>query len=273
MRSLPHCVIVSKIQDESLRGSMKQLADAIHAIGRQDFGARMMSALAEIAGADMCSAFGFEVAGPFLLIAESTDAAWSPYAQIASLRYASRFWRHDIDTVYALGRASREVMVTRRSARSIRDLEYRSECYVNGNVGERLSIVRTTRRGAVINAYKLTSNGRFSSIEAEAMESNAPVLMAVLERHRDLAADQTPGWDNHTLIVQSLYQLEGVNLSQREAQVLACILMGCTVLAIAQRLALSPTSVATYRQRGYAKLSIRTRMQLRCVLDHTFKKG
>lgn len=250
------------------------LAGAIERIGHADFGAALMACLAETVAADMCSAFSVAGGVASVLVAESTSAERSAFARIASLRYARRYWNRDVQTLSNLGRAHRNVLIARRPETSIRDLDYRLECYGEGAVGERVSICRTGDGGLILNAYRLTESGPFPLTDLERLQPVAPVLMAALGRHAGLgAATLSVGFPDPAVLADRLRLLGDPPLSLREAQVLAALATGWTEAAVAERLGLGAASVATYRKRGYAKLDLNSRAELRRRADTLLEGG
>lgn len=240
--------------------SLAQLSDLARSIGRRDFGPALMAALDAVLGADMCSAFAV-TDRPELILAESRDPAHSAFASIASLRYARRYWNRDTPMLANLGRAHRNVLVTRRAERSIRDYDYRVECYGEGDVSERLSIVSSGQSPALIlNAYRVGERAGFGAAELDRIEGMAPLLMAMLARHAELTR-AAPHADEGAL-AQGLRRAVP-DLSLREAQVLAAIAGGATEQEAADRLGIGAASIATYRKRGYAKAGLSGRRALR----------
>ncbi len=238
--------------------------EIVGAIGTGRFGQALMTVLADRTGADMCSAFALATGAPEILVAESVQPDRSPFAWIASLRYAKRHWRNDRPTLYNLGRAHRTALLARRSAKAIDDIDYRRECYTAGDVGERLSVCRAGDTAFILNAYRGADGARFSPEAASWIEAHGPLLIASLARHAALTANATPSPDPAAL-ARHLNRREP-GLSPREAQVLARTALGETREATARALALSVTTVATYRQRAYSKLGVRDREGLRALV-------
>lgn len=240
------------------------LAHVIERIGESDFGPALMACFAETISADMCSAFSLADGQAVVLVAESASAERSVFARIASLRYARRYWNRDTDTLYNLGRAHRNVLIAHRSEKSIRDLDYRLECYGEGAVGERISICRTSRSGLILNAYRLQETGSFPPAGLDRLEPIAPALVAAVDRHaRFLREAGSPGFPDPMDLAERLRGIADPPLSMREAQVLAALASGWTEADTAERLGLGEASVATYRKRGYAKLGVASRGELR----------
>lgn len=237
-----------------------KLAQLVLAIATPAFGPALMDVLGEVLDADMCSAFGLTDA-PALIVAESRNPQHSIFAHVASLRYADFYWKRDTATQANLGRAHRSVLVARRTSRSIRDLEYRLECYGAGNVSDRLSIMFSGATVSyTINAYRLRDRTPFSGAEIDQICDSAPVLISALTRHHTLSTERDfPGWPGFAGRLRSL----APELSMREAQILTELIAGSGEAELAAALNLQPSTVATYRKRGYAKLGISRRRQLR----------
>lgn len=240
------------------------LADLIARLGESDFADRLMLALNALCGADMCSGFAITAGRPRALFAASIDPRRSAFARIATLRYVQKYWKRDTATAYTLGRAHRSVKTIRRPSSVIRDIDYRHECYAEGEVIERLSICRAGPVPTVVNAYRDRASGPFSPAEIERFEAAAPVLMASLEKHQQLVAAAHAISPNH-INAQAKQRaiMDDAGLSEREAQVLAAILSGMDQNAIAQAIGIKTSTVVTYRRRAYAKLGVRTRTELR----------
>lgn len=242
---------------------MDDLATLVAELGGEAFGAALMRLLRRHCGADMCSVFVLADGPPAVLVAESHDPSASPFARIASLRYAQRYWRRDTAALSTLGRAHRQVQLLQRTARVIRDLDYQHECYTEGQVTERLSLYRHGDPAIIANAYRLRESGAFEPAHVEAFAGMATLLHAALERHARLA-DRASALPRPDSLARDLEQNAG--LSHREAQAAACTLAGMAQGEIAARLGVAPSSVVTYRKRAYAKLGVTNRAQLRARL-------
>lgn len=234
------------------------LADLIGAIGSERFDDAVMGAFHALAAADMCSGFALVDGAPRILFAVSLDPDRSAFARIASLRYAETYWRRDTTALSTLGRAHRNVQTIRRPSAVIRDLDYRHECYAEGAVVERISICRTSGVPIIANAYRDRASGPFAQAQIERLEACAPLIAAAIERHLALPAGAADP------VAASLAAETG--LSARERQVLTLIAEGAGLEEVSTRLRLAPSSVVTYRRRGYAKLAVRNKAQLRARL-------
>jgi DNA-binding CsgD family transcriptional regulator len=106
--------------------------------------------------------------------------------------------------------------------------------------------------------------GHFSSNEIAVLEETANLIIAVCAKHASIHWDRPRG----VKIFQSVEVIEATlraakwGISVRELQVSARILFGISALGIGIDLGLGEDTVATYRKRLYARLSIGSRHEL-----------
>ncbi len=252
-------------------GRNQILANLIARVGDASFADQLMSAFHDLCAADMCSGFAILGDTALVLFAVSMDPKRSAFARIATLRYAQKYWKRDTTTSSTLGRAHHSVKTIRRPSSVIRDLDYRHECYAEGEVVERISICKAGAFQIIANVYRQRSSGPFAQEQIECLEAASPIVIAAIEKHLQLTrlsrdAIPVPGLD---VIVTRLRGIEKAGLSLREAQVLAHIFMGNDQNTIAREIGLQTSTVVTYRRRGYAKFGVRNKSELRSrVADH-----
>lgn len=241
------------------------LADVVSCLGDGGFAAQVMQAFHSLCAADMCSGFAIVDGTPHALFAESIDPERSAFARIATLRYVQKYWKRDTATASTLGRAHRNVKTIRRPSNVIHDIDYRHECYAEGEIVERISICKAGALPIIANAYRDRTSGPFSQAQIERFEAAAPVLIAAISKHLQLS-QPSPG---PTLsadpdgLARQLHATADAGLSLREAQVLAFILSGMDQNAIARKIGVQSSTVVTFRRRGYAKLGVRNKNELR----------
>jgi len=128
--------------------------------------------------------------------------------------------------------------------------------YASVGLAERLSLLVPLDDGwAFMNAYRAPQAAGTLSAAGNALASHGSVLAAALRRH--LALTTRPP-------EPAAFAL----LSERERQVVQAILAGDSAKVAARQLNLSPTSIATYRQRAFEKLGIRRQVQLFQLMQH-----
>lgn len=244
------------------------LSNLVAGIGDANFADRLMLAFNALCAADMCSGFAIEGNRPNALFAVSMDPKRSAFAHIATLRYVQKYWKRDTIASSTLGRAHRSVQTIRRPSSVIRDLDYRHECYAEGEVVERISIYKAGTVPIIANAYRLRASGAFSQDQIERLEALSPIVVATIDKHRQLVATsrQPAPLPDPDSIAMRLRGLDKAALSEREVQVLAYILAGTDQGTIAREIGVEVSTVVTYRRRGYAKFGVRNKSELRAIV-------
>ena len=135
---------------------------------------------------------------------------------------------------------------------------YRRVFFEEPALGDKLSVIGSMN-GAVyyLNLYRHERSGRFREEERGLITRIAPLLLAAIACHDDVAARNAtppePSLDNEASSGgKGRLQL----LSAREKDVCLLILSGMTEKAIARQLGVSPHTVRTYRRRAYDKLGV-----------------
>ena len=164
-------------------GSSRALADLVARIGDAAFADQLMLVLHHLCAADMCSGFVISGGKARAMFAVSIDPKRSAFARIATLRYARKYWKRDTAAAATLGRAHRSAQTTRRPSSVIRDLDYRVECYAEGDVIERISVCKAGDIQIIANAYRQRASGPFSQQHIERFEAASPIVIAAIDKH------------------------------------------------------------------------------------------
>jgi DNA-binding CsgD family transcriptional regulator len=222
----------------------------IERIGDVGFMPAMLGLCHELAGASDLSVFTLKGRVPNLVGAVSLlgDAA-----RRAGYSYLSEhFYRLD-DNLCIARSAARELCVSHVLAGQLADRHYRGACYDSAGLNERMSLlIPSADQWIIVNAYRPHHCAMSSGAALDALCTHAPALAAAARRHLALSA-ATPAPDGHEALAA---------LSPRERQVVDTILAGRTAKEAGRLLGLSPTSVATYRQRAFEKLGVRRQLEL-----------
>ncbi|RYY91862.1 MAG: response regulator transcription factor [Comamonadaceae bacterium] len=118
-------------------------------------------------------------------------------------------------------------------------------------LAERLSLVVALDGGwGVLNAYRPAQCDVPLDDAMQALGGQAELVASAMRRHLTLATPAVAASDPFNV------------LSARERQVIDAILEGLSAKECARELGLSPTSIATYRQRAFEKLGIHRQVQL-----------
>lgn len=123
--------------------------------------------------------------------------------------------------------------------------------YESIGLDERVSLVVALDDGwGVLNAYRPSRCDVPLESALHALGGQAQLVASAMRRHLVLAAPAPIANDPFAV------------LSARERQVIDGILRGLSAKECARELGLSPTSIATYRQRAFEKLGIQRQVQL-----------
>ena len=106
----------------------------------------------------------------------------------------------------------------------------------------------------------------YSDDEIRRLSAVMPLVLSLVRRHAALGGSreegQRPGAAQREETIRRLLLTQSHDLTQREAEVCAAIVMGYRAETIAERLGISPNTVATHRKRAYAKLRISSQTEL-----------
>jgi DNA-binding CsgD family transcriptional regulator len=163
----------------------------------------------------------------------------------------------------------KQLYVQRQRVEDIANAGYRSSCYEEPGIIDRLSLFQHVgpETWIAVNVYRDSSQGYFDSSECARLVTVAPILTASADKHRQLVAkaEEFPTQvrnaaaaltrQRHLTAVQSI-------LSNREYEVCSRILRGFSAKEIAQQLGVAPSTVAEHRKNAYTKLAIRGYKQL-----------
>ena len=147
----------------------------------------------------------------------------------------------------------------RMHADEVPNADHREAIYRRHRVVERLSVASRGDDGALfaINLYRHAHQGPFSGGEVDGVAAQAPLLLALVRRHLELAAPPAPpAAPRERLLVHC------PALTARELDVCERLLRGWTHEGIAADLGLSLATVKTYRARAFARLGLHFRSEL-----------
>ena len=245
-------------------------ADVILALGQDRFGPLLLDMLAEQTGADLLSAFAVSPFGPpRLLLATGRLVPEKTFPWTASMRYAEEFWRHDPMFTQIVQAVPARYGIVRQSGRSIPHRSYRAACYERPGVLERMSIhgqPGDTR--LMVNLYRLDRNGPFTQASADRLGQVAATVLALVAKNAVMDEQRVlPALHPKLETVSAALKARAPQLSAREAEVCAALLVGLSLKEIARCIGLEASSIVTYRKRAYGKLAISTRRDLGRIYD------
>lgn len=179
--------------------------------------------------------------------------------------YLSGPYRSDRTLLRQLPHAPQTRQISHITAQEVPD-EHRARVYEAHGVAERVSIVEPQGEGSLfaINFYRHKHQKPFADAQIDALGQLAPALLALAHKHLDI---RLPGLgeesraDQLKRLTDRLQQIN-TTLTRREAEVCAGILQGMSFDGIACQMALSVSTVKTYRNRAFDRLGIHFRNEL-----------
>lgn len=148
-------------------------------------------------------------------------------------------------------------------------------------IGEEATyVMRRPERVVSISLFKRREADTYSCAQRNELGQMIGLMLKSTERHAELLSDraavpadrdaasgtQDHGWmQNRTekfARLRSALLMDASQLTLREAEICALIVLGHTVLAISLILGISTNTVATHRKRAYAKLNISSQTEL-----------
>lgn len=240
------------------------IAGVVAAIGQPEFPASLAGACTALYDADQVTVFALEDGAARCILAHRPSDP-RLVAQACSAYSRSFVGR---DPLLSRHRGGDQGFATQALVSSeIGDRVYRSRLFHDvGLEGKVAAIAPSHRRTLYINLYYAARPRPRIADTLLALGDSGRILAACLHRHEDLAGG---GFGTGALRsrVEAFLGERFTALSPRERAVCALIVCGRSVEAIAIELEVSPSTVVTFRRRGYAKLGVASRGELfaRCA--------
>jgi len=254
-----------------LRFSKYELPGLISQIGSKHFISSVMGAISRsITQIDVCSLFHYDTASKPSNFGTASRVS-NEITRLTAERYASGLGLHDpmrleINNVLSTDK----VGVFHLFRERINHAPYRELCFNLTGTLERLSILcRDDRSYYAMSFYRTHQSGLFYKNEVNALSSLSEILSSLILKHVDVS-NLSPVIFQKTITDDVLRKLHDRtnNLSDREAEVCALIMLGHSSESISLKLDLSINTILTYRKRAYSKLNINSQNELfRICLD------
>lgn len=242
------------------------LSDIIDAIGRQDFGQRVIQQINAVLPVGSWSAYRIGAASrPRLYHSASlnrpdtTRDCWRAYLSGPHLS--------DRTLCVDASRDGDVPEICRISADEIPSTQHKERIYRRFGMVERLSVVEPAADGSLlaINLYRHAGQSSFSDRELAGFEYLAHGLIASVKRtilFETARHETATGVQPAVARLREILQRNRPDLSARELDVCARLLRGMSHDGIAADLGLGMPTVKTYRNRAFARLGIHFRSEL-----------
>jgi DNA-binding CsgD family transcriptional regulator len=245
--------------------SSLDLCGVIGAMGAATFEDAMFAMARDGVRCTHLTAFSFSPhRAPKVMVAANSGNA--PMARSLAAKYIQDYWKHDpanqmLESEPRLGSGS----TVRLQSHEIENAAYRRDCYRSVDLIDRFSIMKALGNDVVrLNFYREASQGRFGRIELDALSTAAHLLIQIVAKHDSLRP--AIGFEDQYDQYCTRLNLSAPQLSGRETQVCAEIVLGMSSESIASKYDLSVNTILSHRRRAYAKLRISSQSELSHML-------
>ena len=114
----------------------------------------------------------------------------------------------------------------------------------------------------ILSLYRSENSGGFSKPDRDRIQSTADEMLSLLAKHSELATGLGDCRRHPPIPQMKKFLMNASDLSEREAETCAMVVIGRSAKEIACDTGLSVASVATYRKRAYQKLGVTGRLGL-----------
>lgn len=254
----------------------ERLGDLISVIGSREFGPSFYALFRAILDVEDCTVFSFTASEqPQSLIVESSCEEELSVARQLAKDYVEGGFLQDPNV--KLSQLPKGIEIYVMDASTIEDATYKKHFYDMPRLSHELVVLGNVN-GTLYYAsfYRKRHRQGFGPQELGAVTSLAGFMIKALHRHSELV--RSAGKDEFRFVqptdipsqlrAKTLEHLKEVliagphKLSNREAEICACIVLGYSTEAIALNCAISFNTVATHRKRAYAKLGISSQNEL-----------
>lgn len=234
---------------------------AVLAIGRPEFPTVLIETLRRQADVGHCMVFSLtrEGAASCLL-----DAGNIPIGNDLGAAYAGQFHASDPnrDALFE-GKARAAPILLPAFAPRMYSARYRKIFFQDSGIVDKFATAIWVEGTCFyVNFYRIASQGRFSPVQLERLQTIAPTIGASVARHFQ---ETTPRSDQD---IAALFATRAPlsELTAREQEVCRGILAGLSSEAISQQLGISLHSTLTYRKRAYDRLGISSQNELFAIV-------
>jgi len=247
------------------------LGEAVSFIGNADFGRCFYQAADGILNIDHCTVFIYRDESPHMVVAEAQNDRVSKKVCSLAQRYVDSGFRHDPIWKIRPHNGIYGCSVFLFSPAQLHNDHYRQEFYVDPNVQNELALTASFGNERIYAAF-YRENGRegFGQDAVDRLKCYGRPLLQILKKHAQMAlilqldsAAEKPACRQQLMErVRASILADNKQITPREAEICAYIVLGYTVLGISLNLGISVNTVATHRKRAYAKLRISSQNEL-----------
>jgi DNA-binding CsgD family transcriptional regulator len=250
---------------------MIDLGGLIGSIGRHSFDSRIFQTFQQLTHAEEVVVHRYRKDRGVDVIAAYSAAGVRSLDHVLRV-YVGAYFRRDPLAERLLPSEVGTIEVQVVHAPEVVDADYRRKFFTRRGIASKVSIVsRCPDHVTTVSVYNREEPPNVLEHRVAFMKECSSTVDAIVKRHADLIRPDR--FETLESVVSALTILNGHCLSEREANVCARILLGCTTEGIALSLGISNSTVTEYRRRAYRKLQIATQNELfACLLMHRSDK-
>jgi DNA-binding CsgD family transcriptional regulator len=226
----------------------------VGAIGRPDFGGRVLQSLQSSLRPDLVSMILHRGEKPVLL-GHGTLAR--PFDEQRAIRsYMSGYFREDPATeIIASDPPVFDTLAFYMTRAEVPTISYRRQCYEEAHIADRFTVIGKTgaNEAVSINLYRDERSGPMDQHSIDVALSLAPMLGAAVVRHCELAVARDCR-DPQRILLHLVDRFSTITM--REAQCAADAIAGRTAEETAGKYGIKASSVVTHRKRAYERLDV-----------------
>lgn len=241
----------------------KAVANLILSLGNSGFSDILLKTLEPICRPDHLSLLHFHPEGEITYIC-SANTPDHPISPAQQQLYLSTYSQYDPNkSLVSSIKDEEEVLVKRLKPDEIGNGGYRQLWYREIGIMDRVSIISAADKGAYcLNLFRIEQE--FSDDELDDITHLRDLLSGLMIKHSRLAGSLSNFMTREVQINHLVERLKLINaqLTPRETEVSARILLGMSSEGIALDLGIKRESVHTYRKRAYARMNISSQNEL-----------
>ncbi|MFE3838782.1 helix-turn-helix transcriptional regulator [Pseudogemmobacter sonorensis] len=258
------------IENDVPSGDQAGIADGIVSLISDVGTARFEDSLAAVSGSllqcHQITAFSFsadKVPCRLGLFAQERDNE----VKRAAKRYETIHWKQDPSNFFLRDReASAKSFAVLLSRQDIKDESFLDDCYVEPDVGHRLSLISEFNGHPVkLSFHRRECLGHFDQLAIKSALNHARSLISLVLKHVDITS-RFQSHESEREIFEKVLETRYPELTNRERAVCGLIAIGMSSEAIALTLGISINTVLTFRRRAYSRLNISTQNELLRIL-------
>lgn len=245
----------------------RPIAGLIDLIGSDKFADQFFSTMDKVVAMDHCTVFVSEnnAISPLVSLAHGPVR---DKVQMLARSYVAH--GHQMDPVWSRSESGLQERPIVVSPSAMKDDAYRREFYDSVNIFEEVSFFgEMSGRGIYVGFYRERPKGHFRADEVDLLSACGRSMVSVLSKQADMARRLAPVPRAAALSRAELWKKVNVailedapQLTPREAEICAGIILGYTVVGLSLNLNISVNTVATHRKRAYAKLRVSSQNEL-----------